>query len=639
MIGRFTDEADPVRLTSDAVPRTGRAAAPAPVDPARRVAAPGDGERPSAVEPHPQRRRLLANRHLWAVTAYLALAGWVTERFWLHLGRYSVADNGQDHIQFEYYLVWATRVVTKLENPFHLARMNVPDGVNLMANTPAYGLTIPLVPVTLLFGPQVSFAVMTMIAIGGTAAAWYWLFYRHLVGSWIAALVGGAFCGFGPGMLAQALAHPNIAAQFVVPLILAQLIMLRIPGRTVRRGLVLGLLITYQAFINEEILFFTALCCAVFFGTWALARRRDAAKAARSFLGGLGIAAGVAGALLAYPLRHQFSGPGAYHGMWYGAERFGADLRSYVLFSSRSIAGSPGNARFSEVVAEQNAYFGWPLLVACAVLIATMWRRRPALVLAVCVTGAFAFLMSLGPRLIVNGHRSTIPGPYNVVFHLPLFDSVIATRWSLALIPMVATLLALWLDTMLAAARRAPRDQAGAMRVVAAALVIVALLPLAPRRIDTNVALPIPRFFSSGEWRGYVPAGRTVVPVPLASNAQGEEPMRWAAETGVEPAMPGGYFLGPDPRTPERRSMFGSPPRPTSNLFIRVDRSGRVPRITATDRANAVADLRYWRAGIVVVPAERSHEKALRELVTRLLGFEPAWRNGVWVWDVRYLAS
>jgi hypothetical protein len=176
------------------------------------------------------------------------------------------------------------------------------------------------------------------------------------------------------------------------------------------------------------------------------------------------------------------------------------------------------------------------------------------------------------------------------------------------------------------------------MMMFAFALIAVSLLPLFPRRIHITSPQPIPEFFSSGEYRGYVPEGRTVVPVPLASYLQGEEPIRWAYETDLGFDMPGGYFLGPDPATPNRRSMFGAPLRPTSILFNKVNRAGKVPVITDADRHNAVTDLRYWRAAIVVLP-ERTQEEALWKLTTQLLGFEPTWKDGVWVWDVRQIVA
>jgi hypothetical protein len=246
--------------------------------------------------------------------------------------------------------------------------------------------------------------------------------------------------------------------------------------------------------------------------------------------------------------------------------------------------------------------------------------------------------MSLGPVLLWDMAPTNISGPFDLLFHLPLFDSVIATRWSLVILPLIAILLALWLDTTLGLARTATRDRSRMMSVLAVGLVVVSLVPLFPRRIHITSPEPIPEFFSNGQWRSYVPAGRSVVPVPLASDVLGLEPIRWAEETNIEFSMPGGYFLGPDPSTPDKRSMFGAPHRPTSALFLKVDRAGKVPVITAADRASAVVDLKYWRAAIVVL-SQRPREEALWKLTTELLGFQPTWHNGVWVWDVRQIAA
>ena len=112
----------------------------------------------------------------------------------------------------------------------------------MMANTSIMGLAVPLAPVTLLFGAPATFIICLVLSLAGTASAWYWLLSRHVVDSRLAAFVGAGFCGFGPGMIAQAGGHPNLTAQFLVPLIIWRVIRLREPGRELRNGIVLGLL-------------------------------------------------------------------------------------------------------------------------------------------------------------------------------------------------------------------------------------------------------------------------------------------------------------------------------------------------------------------------------------------------------------
>jgi hypothetical protein len=72
--------------------------------------------------------------------------------------------------------------VRHLENPLFSARQNAPDGVNMMANTSLLGVTLPMAPVTLLFGPQVAYALY----LGGALAATAGTSYCDLSGSWCA---------------------------------------------------------------------------------------------------------------------------------------------------------------------------------------------------------------------------------------------------------------------------------------------------------------------------------------------------------------------------------------------------------------------------------------------------------------------
>ena len=570
-----------------------------------------------------------------AVCGYLVLAGYVTERMWRFLDRYLLQTNTTDQIQFEYFLVHAVRVVTHGENPFYTTTMNHPSGVNLMANTATLGLHLPLVPVTMLFGPQVSFAVMVTGALAGTAAAWYWLFSRHLVGSRFAAFVAGGFCGFAPGMVSQADGHPNIAAQFLVPIIVWRVLRLREPGHALRNGLILGLLVTYQAFINEEILLLTALAAGLFVGVCALHDKAVARSALPAFLRALGVAGLVALALLAYPLWFQFFGPQHYRGQWAGAVRYGTDVLSFTGFSRASFSGYPASAaRLSPNPSEQNAFLGWPLLVL-VVFLAYHYRDR-VVVRAALVAGLTMTVLSLGPRLQIHGKHTHWPGPFAPLYHLPVFDSVIATRLVLCLIPVLGLLLALYLHDAMTAISGG-RAQVWSSRLVALGLVVAALLPVAPTPLPVSARPPVPGFFASDRWRAYVPPGSSVVTVPVAGLLDGMDGMRWSVRRNLEIPLVGGYFLGPDG---SGRGMFGAPKRRFTALVDEVTVSkGKVPAMTDADRAAVREDLRFWKAAIVVMPPLRQYQEQMRTVAVTLLGFEPQWIDGVWVWDVRPMSG
>jgi hypothetical protein len=51
-----------------------------------------------------------------------------------------------------------------------------------------------------------------------------------------------------------------------------------------------------------------------------------------------------------------------------------------------------------------------------------------------------------------------------------------------------------------------------------------------------------------------------------------------------------------------------------------------------------LADLRYWRAGVIVLTPQERDTEMLRAM-TALLGFQPTWRGGAWTWNVRGLVD
>jgi hypothetical protein len=166
--------------------------------------------------------------------------------------------------------------------------------------------------------------------------------------------------------------------------------------------------------------------------------------------------------------------------------------------------------------------------------------------------------------------------------------------------------------------------------------VLATLLPLVPLPLKAVPRPPVPAFFSSGDWKAYVPDGRSVVSVPLAGH-ENMQPMQWDTAAGLAFPIVGGYFLGPDPRTPDGIGMYDAPPRPTSTLWGTIARTGERPRVGPADRAAALDDLRYWHAAVVVLTPRQPYEPVLREVTSDLLGTQPRLVDGLWVWDVRPL--
>ena len=76
-----------------------------------------------------------------------------------------------------------------------------------------------MAPVTSLFGPVVSYNLLT--TLGFAFAAWIMtLALRRFTQGWISAAVGGLVYGFSPYMFSQALGHVGLNFQIVTPLLL-----------------------------------------------------------------------------------------------------------------------------------------------------------------------------------------------------------------------------------------------------------------------------------------------------------------------------------------------------------------------------------------------------------------------------------
>ncbi|MFY1574480.1 hypothetical protein ACN26Z_06280 [Verrucosispora sp. WMMD703] len=570
---------------------------------------------------------------------FAALAGALTHRLWADPTGLVLALNPEDQVLYEWFLAVDARA---LLGDFGLStdRLNAPVGVNLMANTSVIALGVLCAPVTLLFGAPVTFALLVTLNLAGTATAWYLLFSRTLRARRAAATLGGALCGFAPGMVSQSNSHLHMTAQWLLPVIVWLVVrLLRAadpaarsdPGGRVSTGVpdrrrlttsALGLAaaVAAQVFIGEEVLFLAALTLLVMAVTMILTDRDLARRALPAFAGAMVLAAGTALLVLARPLWFQFAGPlGVADGM-FSPHYFSADLRSWWAISPLSLLGDDRSAQLSTGPAEYNTFLGWPLLVVttgCAV-----WLGRRPLVLA-CTAGILVMAaLSLGPELVFDREGSGLPGPYALLGGVPVVDGALPMRFALAVPPLIATLLVLAVDRALRSTGRARR-----LTLVAVA---VAVVPLLPAPLPTAQRPPVPEFITAGHWRTCVEPGGVLVPVPLATPKE-PWPMRWATAADAEFSMPQGFFIGPHGRGGS--AAMGVAPRPTSALLADVARSGLRPVVGDEQRRRAAADVAYWGASCVVLAADTAHADSLRLTLEALYG--PSTRlTDAWYWRV-----
>ena len=509
-----------------------------------------------------------------AAVYYLLAALAVTLWLWRDPATRTVLGNPNDADQLAWFFRYDAVAIAHGHLPALITTaMNAPQGVSVMWNT---FLLLPgalLTPVTLLLGPQTALTVFMTAGFAGSALAMFFVLRRWDV-SGPAAVLGGAVYGFSPAVLHSAIGHYDLQFAVLPPLIIH--VGLRLAtGRTsaVRGGLGLGLLVTAQLFITEEILAVTAIAGAVLVAVLAASRPRAVPRAARRAAAGLAVAAGVTAVVAGYPLWVQFFGPLRQHGSPFTLDYFKSDLSSFVVPSSYQLFHTAGSAaaaaRYQGQLPEYLGYLGWPLLAVLLLAAIACWRRLPARAAAVAclVLGVF----SLGGTLLFGGHHHpAIKLPWYWLQGLPLLESALPDRFSLVADGAAAALLAFAVDAAVPvfaafAARRCPRLGLARLAygwrpvaVVMAAAVLV-VLPIVPKPLPVAAATPVPAGWSAAFAALRLPpsASVLVVPVPMSTFT---EPLRWQADTGEPRSLVGGYFMGPGPHGRGYIDGTGTPP-------------------------------------------------------------------------------
>ncbi|MEY9927397.1 hypothetical protein ABH926_002022 [Catenulispora sp. GP43] len=558
---------------------------------------------------------------------YIGAAMFLTWKLLFHPTTSVMAGNPYDQFYFEWQLTAVEHAITHLQNPLFTHTMNAPDGMNLVANPQIIGPAAVLTPITALFGAPVSFALLTTFNLAATAITWRWFLRRHVVRTETAAFVGGLFLGFSPSMMSHSLAHPNLAGQWLVPLILAGVLRLREPERRVRNGIVLGLLITAQVFVGEELLLLAAMGFTFFLVAYVLMKPRQCWAEAPTFLQGAGVAIVTAGALLAYPLTFQFFGPQSFKGIPFDVAYYSADLKSYAVYPNLELWGDP--AKLDPLApggTEQAALVGWALLLVVALL--TLWLIRDAAVRALLIAALVLVVLSVGPTPVFDhGSITWWPlGPNGVWTHLqnlPLFSSSLPVREALAVSWIIGILLALGLDKAVLYPQQMVRWVvfADVVRGFAFACVIVALVPLLPRVFDTSPRIPIPRYFTSGAWNECVSPGHdTIVGVPLSDGGdRTNQTWSTAADTAFD--IPQGPVMAPTSPTDKQVAWAKNNVLWTAQWlsYIYKNGGGATPVVNSSITNRVRLDLDTWQANCVVAADGTQNLAAIKNFLDQAI--------------------
>jgi hypothetical protein len=523
------------------------------------------------------------HRSLWRSVAPPLAYGLIS---FCYFGLRVLPHPGRDYIGAErdpQIFIWAfgwwPHAILHGENPFVSHAVWAPAGVNLTWVTSVPGLAFLFSPLTLAFGPVVSYNVAA-VAMPALAAWTAYLLCLRVSRSVWAALAGGYLFGFSSYVLGQELGHMNLSAVFLLPLV--PLLALRyLDAELTRRGLAirLGVVLALQLYISTEVSFSLFLAIVLGLVIAAVTRVRGNLPALAKAIGSAYLlAAVVASPFLVYALigfRSDSINPPA---------GWDADAANFLVPTDITLlrnAWTSGIARhFTTNDLERGAYLGIPALVI-VVWFAILFRRRKStwfLVSSLLVAAVCAF----GTALYWQG-RDILTLPWSELARLPGFDNLLTTRLSVYTALVAAVIASLWLAT--------PRVPV-LVRVVLGVLAVAAIAPRVGQGLWHQHPSQ-PAFFAEGLVRRCLAPGEIVMMLPYTSNG---DSMLWQAESGFRFAMADGHL---QPKPPPAYETYpavaaldedGPPPGGTADLEAFTRATG----VSAIVVEDAVAD--KWRS-------------------------------------------
>ena len=543
-----------------------------------------------------------------------------------------------DPVQESWFLRWVPFAAGHGHDPFFTSYVHVPYGANLAVNTSMPLLALLGWPVTAMLGPIATYNLLLRVGIALSGLAMY-LVMRRYVRSRGAAFAAALLFAFSPFIIGHADGHLFLVFLPLVPVLvtLADDWLVTPKRSAVVCGALFGATAALQFLISPEVLMMTGLGIAVAIGYLAATHvhrvrhqlRRAAVGAVSAVSAFLAIAGYSTYELLAGPLRPA----GPIHPLrdW---SYFHADLLSLVLPTRNVLLApkallAPDNSLVVGHGAEPGMYLGVPLLLAIVIIVVRL-RRHP-LVQVLAVTAAVGFLLALGPRLTVDGHTALTAFVYRPLESVPLLQDVEPDRLSLLVAFSIAFLVAIGVDSVVAAApsdQRVPRLPGMARSALTLAVVLAVALPLLPRGLASR-PVHVSQLFTRD--RSLIPDGARTLAYPLGAPAN--RGLLWQAVGAMRFRIFGGemYVPGPGGKT-DLSSTAPLPPDLAAVFAGRIFAPG--PGRTTALAEELRSFCREWHVQVVLVDSsfKPSGARLATQLVAAALAAPPTTVGGIQAW-------
>lgn len=565
---------------------------------------------------HPLRRHMF--RHVAAFLIFVCAVEWLYGPVIWHWSTEYIGL-GSDPMLFMWYLTWLPFALTHVLNPLVSNWIFFGSGISILWNT-----SVPLLGATVgwtadFWGPIGAYNLAALVSLLASCGTAYYAAYR-LTGrqSFLGSVLCGLLYGFSPFSINQmAGGHLHLVASFITPLLVLQFYEVLVWQRRAWpvSALLLASLFFAQFWVSEEVFATDILLAAIAvvvltIATPAATRKARTPVAARTLL--LAIVTLVA--LLGVFVFLQLTSPHRPAGPIQPADVYVTDLLNFFIPTPMLwLAGSATTHvvnHFTGNGSEWDGYVGIPLILLLIHVIHIRWQDK--LVRVFGFLAVVAALLSMGPKLHVDGYLTKVPLPWAILGHLPLFGDVLPNR--------LMNYTFLMAGLMVAAYLRPRLSQSSEPRALRIALVSVALIFLIPR-LPLPATTPANPPLFAGQHKVTFPSPVLVIPYSMGLHATA---MLWQSEARMGFKMVEGYAanaIGPN---------LSPPATVLTAALINIEEGA-----PATEFPGAQLEIRGLLTServktIVVGPS--AHEAEARRFIDNLLGMNPRYTGGVFVW-------
>jgi len=420
-------------------------------------------------------------------------------------------------------LKWWPYAISHGLNPFLTKAWWAPFGQDLAWNASLPSIALLFSPITLSFGPVLSYNLATILSLA-LAPFGIYLICKSINLSQSSSMFGGLIFFFSSYVWGQLLGHLNLYVVFVIPFLI-YLFILRFKNEIGSKKYILisGILLAFQFGISAEVYTtFVTFSYIALFIMFYIFRKDDNYKqlilktALESFL------AVLLSALLLLPylyyifyryVKEPLNDPSAYE----------ADpLNFFIPTPITLLFGKlfePISKNFIGNYSEEGAYLGLPLIFIIVSFISASRRSKNRFYIFLSSILIVLVIASFGPYLKSLGHRLLLIGPWYIFTKMPLIKNALPTRFTLYIDIVAAIISAIWFE------------KSNINKNIKYAISFLAILFLMPNLdMYRGSQITYPSFISSGIYKKYIKPDENIIVFPTYAAGGVQGPL-WQMKT------------------------------------------------------------------------------------------------------------